>query len=208
MQIYIPCSLFRCLPFLFMNFVSSNDATIISVSPSPKDKSFKYILLFVIASINLLIGKSLIICSLLLFTLKLIFPIKSLILFIPLWCLSIIYAWYNINSLSRPFIFLPFIFFITLFLKYDKYNIAEINGVHSQLETWLSKFRGVSTRHLQQYLNWFAYIFMMKKRFELKKLKIESYKNIIIDNNYIKSNSIFQIHMPIDLNIAYAEYHW
>lgn len=87
------------------------------------------------------------------------------------------------------------------------YNIAEINGVHSQLEAWLSKFRGVSTRHLQQYLNWFAYIFMMKKRFELKKLKIESYKNIIIDNNYIKSNSIFQIPMPIDLNIAYAEYH-
>lgn len=89
----------------------------------------------------------------------------------------------------------------------DIYNIAEINGVHSQLETWLSKFRGVSTRHLQQYLNWFAYIFMMKKRFELKRLKIESYKNIIIDNNYIKSNSIFQIPMPIDLNIAYAEYH-
>ena len=28
-------------------------------------------------------------------------------------------------------------------------NIAEINGVHSQLEVWLSKFRGVSTRHLQ-----------------------------------------------------------
>ncbi len=86
------------------------------------------------------------------------------------------------------------------------HNISEINGVHSQLETWLSKFRGVSTRHLQQYLNWFAYIFMMKKRFELKKLKIESYKNIIIDNNYIKSNSIFKFPMPIDLNVAYAEY--
>ena len=86
-------------------------------------------------------------------------------------------------------------------------NLAEINGVHSQLETWMKKFRGVSTRHLQQYLNWFSYIFMMKKRFELKKLKLESYKNIIIDNNYIKANSIFKIPMPIDLNIAYAEYH-
>ena len=29
-------------------------------------------------------------------------------------------------------------------------NISEINGVHSQLETWIKKFRGVSTRHLQQ----------------------------------------------------------
>ena len=28
-------------------------------------------------------------------------------------------------------------------------NIAEINGVHSQLEVWLSKFKGVSARHLQ-----------------------------------------------------------
>lgn len=85
-------------------------------------------------------------------------------------------------------------------------NIAEINGVHSQLEVWLSKFRGVSTRHLQEYLNWFAYIFIMKKRFNLNKLKTESYSNIIIDNNYINSNKIFSMKMPIDLNIAYAEY--
>ena len=85
-------------------------------------------------------------------------------------------------------------------------NIAEINGVHSQLEVWLTKFRGVSTRHLQEYLNWFTYIFMMKKRFSLNKLKTESYANIVIDNNYINSNKIFSIDMPINLNIAYAEY--
>ena len=85
-------------------------------------------------------------------------------------------------------------------------NIAEINGVHSQLETWLSKFRGVSTRHLQEYLNWFVYIFTMKKRFMLNKIKTESYSNLLIDNHYIKVNNIFKIPMPIDLNIAYAEY--
>ena len=85
-------------------------------------------------------------------------------------------------------------------------NIAEINGVHSQLETWLSKFRGISTRHLQEYLNWFTYIFIMKKRFNLNKLKTESYCNIVLDNNYINSNKICSIDMPIDINIAYAEY--
>lgn len=87
-------------------------------------------------------------------------------------------------------------------------NINSINAVHSQLETWLSKFRGVSTRHLQDYLNWFSYIFMMKKRFNLSNLIFESYYNIIIDCNYIKSNDIFKIKMPIDLNVAYAEYHY
>ena len=47
---------------------------------------------------------------------------------------------------------------------------------------------------------------MMRKKFELKKLKLESYRNVIIDNNYIKSNNIFKLPMPIDLTIAYAEY--
>ena len=27
-------------------------------------------------------------------------------------------------------------------------NISKINGIHSQIETWLSDFRGVSIRHL------------------------------------------------------------
>lgn len=49
------------------------------------------------------------------------------------------------------------------------FNISEINGIHSQLETWISKFRGISTRHLQEYLDWFVYIFTMKKRFLLNK---------------------------------------
>lgn len=88
----------------------------------------------------------------------------------------------------------------------DIFNISEINGIHSQLETWFSKFRGVSTRHLQEYLDWFVYIFTMKKRFMLSKIKTESYSKLLIDSNYIKSNNIFNIKMPIDLNVAYAEY--
>lgn len=48
------------------------------------------------------------------------------------------------------------------------FNITEINGIHSQLELWISKFRGISTRHLQEYLDWFVYIFTMKKKIPLK----------------------------------------
>ena len=46
----------------------------------------------------------------------------------------------------------------------------------------------------------------MKKRFKLSKLKTESYCNIVLDKNYIKSNMIFSIDMPININVAYAEY--
>lgn len=86
------------------------------------------------------------------------------------------------------------------------FNISEINGVHSQLETWLCKFRGVSIRHLQEYLDWFVYIFTMKKRFMLNKIKTISYSNLVIDNNYINTKDILHIEIPINLKIAYAEY--
>ena len=46
----------------------------------------------------------------------------------------------------------------------------------------------------------------MKKRFKLNRLKTESYRDIILNNNYIKSYDIFSIEIPIDLNIAYGEY--
>lgn len=85
-------------------------------------------------------------------------------------------------------------------------NLSEINGIHSQIETWISKFRGISTRHLQEYLDWFVYIFTMKKQFCLSKIKTESYSKIIINSNYIKVNTICNKQLPIDLSIAYAEY--
>ncbi len=86
------------------------------------------------------------------------------------------------------------------------FSISEINGIHSQLETWFSKFRGISTRHLQEYLDWFVYIFIMKKRFMLNKIKTKSYSSLLIDNNYISTKNISHKNMPINLNVAYAEY--
>ena len=46
----------------------------------------------------------------------------------------------------------------------------------------------------------------MKKRFMLSKIKTESYSKLLIDNHYIKSKDIFNVLMPIDLNVAYSEY--
>ena len=85
-------------------------------------------------------------------------------------------------------------------------NISKINGIHSQLEIWLSKFKGVSIRHLQGYLDWFVFIFTMKKKFSLNKIKTESYNRIVLDNNYVKANDIVKLNIPISLDIAYAEY--
>ena len=37
-------------------------------------------------------------------------------------------------------------------------NLANINSLHQQLTIYLSNFRGVSTKHLQEYLNLFCFL--------------------------------------------------
>ena len=46
----------------------------------------------------------------------------------------------------------------------------------------------------------------MKRKFNLNKIKTESYNTILLDDNYIKSSDIFKKELPIDLNIAYSEF--
>ena len=39
----------------------------------------------------------------------------------------------------------------------DRNNLANINSIHSELTSFLSAFHGVSTKHLQEYLDWFLF---------------------------------------------------
>ena len=82
---------------------------------------------------------------------------------------------------------------------YKKCNIKMHNIVH---------FYFIINRHLQEYLDWFVFVFTMKKKFSLNKIKTESYNRIVLDNNYIKANDIVKLDIPINLDIAYAEYNY
>lgn len=90
----------------------------------------------------------------------------------------------------------------------DGDNLAEINNVHSQLEIWMKKFRGVSTKHLQLYLDWFCYIFMNLKKWEQKSLELKMYKDMINSKKYITRSNISNREFPIDLFEAYGDYHY
>ena len=41
-------------------------------------------------------------------------------------------------------------------LKNKAYHIQTVNAAHSQIRTKMAKFRGVATKYLQNYLNWFV----------------------------------------------------
>jgi transposase-like protein len=87
-------------------------------------------------------------------------------------------------------------------------NLSNINNVHSQLEVWLDNFRSVSIKHLQKYLNWFSYIFMILRRVEANQLEIRMCEDIIVNSHYIKTSDIVKRAFPINLKDAYGEYHY
>ena len=95
------------------------------------------------------------------------------------------------------------------FYKSDSgHSLASLNGLHSELKTWFRKFKGISTKHLQGYLDLFRYLKHLKYKTEYDKrinetycFAIPSYTTVLIDNIYNEP-------MPIKLQDAYKEYNY
>lgn len=87
-------------------------------------------------------------------------------------------------------------------------DINNLNGLHSELNTWLRKYRGVSIRHLQGYLNMFIFIKQLKYEIERKAMKYVAFIRSLINNAKLKNKEICNLTLPIDLKVAYGEYHY
>lgn len=87
-------------------------------------------------------------------------------------------------------------------------TLATLNGLHSELKTWLSRFRGVSTRHLQAYLYLFRYLKNLKYTTEYKDRVNKTYCLALPSYTKCYTNSVYTTEMPIDLKTAYGEYHY
>ena len=83
----------------------------------------------------------------------------------------------------------------------NKYHVQHVNQTGSGLKKWLEQFNGVSTKYLQQYLNWFA----IKKQIEnasipLKTLLLtvfNSYEVMQVLKKYTESKIYLIIHNQI-----------
>lgn len=87
-------------------------------------------------------------------------------------------------------------------------NLATINSLHSELDYFLSGFRGVSTKHLQEYLDWFVYIKYLNYSKEYKKQANTYKKDTIVLNTSIKYANVFDNYSSLDFNEIYADYNY
>ena len=88
-------------------------------------------------------------------------------------------------------------------------TLATINQLHSEFKLLFKKYRGVSTRHLQGYLDFFLYykklIYSIEDRTSFKQ---EAYKNIASISTRLNTADISTKAFPVDLYNAYGDYHF
>ena len=77
-------------------------------------------------------------------------------------------------------------------------SLSNINSLHSGLSTFLSCFKGVSTKHLQGYLDWYIFDKYLNYCFEDDKQYNEILKNGVIRTTIIKERNAYENYSGID----------
>lgn len=87
-------------------------------------------------------------------------------------------------------------------------NLANINSLHQQLTIYLSNFRGVSTKHLQEYLDLFCFLKYLNWTIEYND-QLKEFKNkICIKNTIINYGNVCDNYSIFDFNEIYANYNF
>lgn len=88
----------------------------------------------------------------------------------------------------------------------DGETLSTINQLHQEFGELIRRKHGISTRHLQGYIDWLVFVKRLKYRVEHQLRNIEVYKTIMFKKVEYKTNEITKMPLPIDLNKAYGEY--
>ena len=86
------------------------------------------------------------------------------------------------------------------------YNLSNINSLHSELSTFLSCFKGVSTKHLQHYLDWFNFQKIINYTVEILKQPMVMMKKTTLYKCSTNSNNVHKNSSGIDFNNVYSDY--
>ena len=94
----------------------------------------------------------------------------------------------------------------TTYKNDNGFTLSEINGLHSNFFGFMSKFRGVSIKHLQGYIDWFIYKKYIDYTVEILNHPKEMLYYSIKQKGYITIKNIYNAPFPFDITIAYADY--
>ena len=87
-------------------------------------------------------------------------------------------------------------------------TVSSVNELHTEAKNLIRQKHGVSTRHLQGYLDWIIFKKKLKYTLDMRKWKPEAYMESMLEQIPFICRDIVKLPMPIDLYTAYGEYHY
>ena len=94
------------------------------------------------------------------------------------------------------------------YIDEDNNNLSEINSLHQQLEIYLSNFRGVSTKHLQQYLDLFCFLKYLNWTVDYHDQLIEFRNKICVKNTEINYLNVCDNYSILNFDDIYKNYNF
>ncbi len=94
------------------------------------------------------------------------------------------------------------------YVNWNGYSLGNINSLHSEWSTFLSNFRGVSTKHLQHYLDWFCFQKLINYTTKILKQPLTMMKKAIVKKCSITSKNVYDNSSGINFNSVYADYNY
>lgn len=94
------------------------------------------------------------------------------------------------------------------YVNSNGFNLANINSLHSEWSTFLSHFKGVSTKHLQHYLDWFCFQKILNYTTQVLNQPLIMMKKSIANKCNITSNNIYDNTSGIDFSFVYGDYNY
>ena len=87
-------------------------------------------------------------------------------------------------------------------------NLANINSLHSELTLFLSQFHGVSTKHLQEYLDWFSFSKYQNYSVDYIEQPNSFEKNTVTKKTEIKYSNVYNNYSIFDFFELYNDYNY
>ena len=86
--------------------------------------------------------------------------------------------------------------------------MSNINSLHSELSTFLLHFKGVSTKNLQHYLDWFSFQKIINYTTEILRQQLTMMKKVTTKICKTNSNNVYSNSSGIDFSEIYADYNY
>ena len=87
-------------------------------------------------------------------------------------------------------------------------TVSSVNELHAETKNLIRQKHGISTRHLQEYLDWIVFKKKLKYTLDMRKCKPVIYMESMMEQITFICRDIVKLSFTIDLYSAYGEYHF